>query len=192
MLGSIIFALVVAELGLRIFVPINKTIPDPILGYRMDPRIKGWDKNGFHNNFIPDKADIVVIGDSQTQGNNTKNADQAWPQVLGRIAGKSVYQMAVGGYGPVQYSYLLDKAFEFDPKIMIIGFYTGNDTLDVIRLVYNNEYWKHLRSPSFHLDNPEEDNPEIRTVLQYGYKPDSLKFKILKIRQWLRSKSYLY
>lgn len=192
LLGSIIFALILAEIILRIFIPINKIIPDPILGHRIDSRINDYDKNGFYNSFIPDKAEIVVLGDSQTRGNNTKTSDQAWPQILEKISGESVYQMAVDGYGPVQYSYLIDNAFKFNPKIIIVGFYTGNDLLDTVRLVYSNENWKHLRSSDFVLNKHNDNGSDIISILQSGYKPGSWKFKILKIRQWLRSKSYLY
>jgi len=191
--SSIIFSLFIAELALRIFFRPNiemEKIPDDILGYKALPG-GDWDSNGFRNSQIPNKVDIVALGDSQTLGNNA-NVSEAWPQILGELSSKAVYQMAVGGYGPAHYYYLLDKAIKFKPRIVLVGFYLGNDLLDIIRLVYSSDYWSWLRNPNYVMQSGNWGPSDIRLMLGSGVEPDSWQLKLLRIRNWLRSHSRLY
>ncbi len=48
--------------------------------------------------------------------------------MLSRLTGKNVYNLALGGYGPNQYYYLLQtKAFGLKPATIIGGLYMGED-----------------------------------------------------------------
>jgi len=102
---------------------------------------------GFRNRSVPNVADIVVVGDSQTYGNNS-DIDQNWPTQLGtalKDKSRVIYNMSVGGWGAVQYAYAAEKAAAFQPRLMIIAFYTGNDSLESFIMAYNGDRWKSLR-----------------------------------------------
>jgi hypothetical protein len=148
---GILIGLVVAEATLRL---IEKTrladrvvlmVPDPLFGMRPVPNTTGHDANGFRNDAIRPRVDIVALGDSQTWGVNVQSVD-SWPRQLEKISGTSVYNMGVGGYGPVQYWALTDKALEFSPRILVVGLYLGNDLYDAYALVYANDAYANLRA----------------------------------------------
>jgi len=102
---------------------------------------------GFRNRSVPRVADIVVIGDSQTYGNNAA-IDDNWPSRLGRgLGGRRpvVYNMSVGGWGAVQYLYMFTNATVLQPHVVIVAFYTGNDPLESFAMAYGSELWAGLR-----------------------------------------------
>ncbi len=99
---------------------------DPVLEWRIKPNAWGHDANGFRNRSVPTHVDVVAIGNSLTWGINVKRRE-AWPQALEKISGYTVYNMALGGYGPVEYNILLDRALQYSPNDVVIGFYFGND-----------------------------------------------------------------
>jgi len=143
---SIAFALLFCEALLRLFTdfPIHGSlanrIPDEILGYRMDPSLSDIDPAGFRNDLVPEHADIVTIGDSHTYGNNVSSAD-SWPRQLGRMAQLTVYNLGIGGFGPLQYHRLFDRAVELSPAHIIVGLYFPNDLYDVCSVIAGSEYW---------------------------------------------------
>jgi hypothetical protein len=125
--------------------PIDYLLPrlvsDDFLFHRVEGYTGGHDAWGFRNTRKPKSADIVCIGDSMTYGISA-TAHDSWPAVLGRIRAASVYNISLGGYGPIQYLYLMrTKAVQLHPKIIIIGFYFGNDFLDVYNEVRFNKNW---------------------------------------------------
>lgn len=150
--ASLLFALAVAEIGLRIIEKMQlgdraieqTVVDDPELGHRLPPFASGHDANGFRNDTVPEHADIVVLGDSQTWGVNATRPE-AWPQQLGQLSKRSVYTMALGGYGAVQYWVLAGRALKFSPKILVVGLYLGNDIYDAYQIVYSNERYAALR-----------------------------------------------
>jgi lysophospholipase L1-like esterase len=75
-----------------------RLVDDPILGYRIAPYTTGHDALGFRNAHVPERVDVVAVGDSQTYGVSATR-ENSWPQQLGRLLGQSVYNMALGGYG---------------------------------------------------------------------------------------------
>lgn len=114
------------------------------------PSMQGMGPNdmlGFRNDRIPNVADIVVIGDSQTYGNNApyKYNFPSLLEVYNADRYSSVYNMSTGGWGAVQYLYIALKARVFRPRVLIVAFYTGNDPLDSFRLVYGSDLWSALR-----------------------------------------------
>jgi hypothetical protein len=50
-----------------------------------------------------------------------------------------------------------ELALSFQPKVIITGFYLGNDLRDSFRAVYDISMWKELRKPGFYSDEPEEE-----------------------------------
>ena len=112
-------------------------IPDPFLHRRPKPLLfddaKGpTDLLGFRNRAVPSVADVVVIGDSQTWGNNA-TLELNWPSQLGEALGVKrpvVYGMAVGGWGAVEYLEIFPKALRLRPRVIVVALYAGNDPLD--------------------------------------------------------------
>lgn len=108
---------------------------------------------GFRNRNIPDIADVVAIGDSQTYGNNTVLAKN-WPsQLETRLQGRraTLYSMATGGWGAIQYLNMFSYATAFRPRVVVVAFYTGNDPDESVTLAYSVDRWAPLR-PDHGLD----------------------------------------
>ena len=153
LLGSSACALLLCELGCRLFLnPADylsqDPTADPILGAVLKTHGSGYDAWGFRNPKIPSSVDIVAIGDSHTFGNCAK-MDESWPYVVGRLTGRTVYNMSMGGYGPNQYYYLLTtKALPLKPRMVICGFYLGDDFENAYKITYGLNYWSYLRELS--------------------------------------------
>jgi lysophospholipase L1-like esterase len=126
---------------------------DPVTISRARPRVPEaatigpHDILGFRNRVVPNVADVVIIGDSQTYGNNVALEDN-WPSRLAlQLEGKSAitYSMATGGWGAVQYLEMATKATSFQPQLLIVAFYSGNDSLESFRLAYGLDRFEDLR-----------------------------------------------
>lgn len=129
-----------------------KIISDPFV-HRLRPlyedmeTIGPHDILGFRNRQIPNVADIITIGDSQTYGINVP-LEQNWPGQLKTALGCKLpvlYNMSVGGWGAVEYLEIFKKAVLFRPKVIIVAFYTGNDPMDSFLKAYSDDRWKYLR-----------------------------------------------
>jgi len=122
-------------------------VSDDILGMVPSAATKaGYDAWGFRNRQVPEQADIVAIGDSHTYG-NTARMEDSWPIVLGHLTGRTTYNMGMGGYGPNQYFYLFNtKALSLKPKLVVIGFYMGDDFENAYQITYGLDYWAYLRA----------------------------------------------
>lgn len=128
-------------------------IKDPLVGVRAQPlfpNIEYMGPNdilGFRNRSVPNVADIVVIGDSQTYGNNSA-IQKNWPGQMSKQLNTTqhtvVYNMSVGGWGAIQYLYAASQATVFQPNVMIVAYYSGNDPLDSFRMAYNYDVWRDL------------------------------------------------
>lgn len=108
---------------------------------------------GFRNRSVPYIADVIAIGDSQTYGNNTVLAAN-WPsQLQSLLADRQpvVYSMATGAWGAVQYLNVYTYATAFQPRVVVIAFYSGNDADESVTLAYSNDHWASLR-PDTHLN----------------------------------------
>ena len=146
LLGSLFAALLAVELGLRLFTryPLDdaKTQqPDPVLRWRMRPELAGIDDRGFRNAAALASAEVVAIGDSHTYGFNASPED-SWPAQLERLTGRTVYNLGVGGYGLLEYWYLLDEALALQPREILVGVYVVNDLADVCARLLDVPYWR--------------------------------------------------
>jgi lysophospholipase L1-like esterase len=104
---------------------------------------------GFRNEGVPNRVDVVVIGDSQTYGVNTPFA-RTWPRRLARRLeveglGAGVYSMASAGWSAVQYLEMFERSRAFEPGVVVVAFYTGNDPRESFRTAYSLERWRDLR-----------------------------------------------
>lgn len=132
-----------------------KPIHDERLSLRLPPNTPGHDANGFRNDAVPEQVDVVAIGDSQTWGVNA-GPSQTWPAVFAKLSGRSIYSMAHGYYGPIDYMMLAEDAQVFRPRTVVIALYMGNDILQSYTRVYVSDFHRALRSQEF-IDRPEGD-----------------------------------
>lgn len=114
---------------------------DPILLYKMPGNFPGVDHDGFRNPAIPEQVDLVSLGDSHTYGFNA-SIEENWPSQLASMTGLSVYNLGVGGYGPLQYFYLFDRALDLKPRYVIVGLLLSNDIKSICDLYLTSSYWK--------------------------------------------------
>ena len=126
-----------------------RAVPDARLGQRPNPSLPEHDAAGWRNAERPARAFAVAIGDSQTYGDEVVR-EEAWPQRLAALSGLSVYNMALGGYGPVEYERLFPEAEELSPRVVLVGLYAGNDFADA----YLSAYPRAL-APELQSDDPE-------------------------------------
>src|SRR6185295_19744876 len=106
-LVSTAFALLMGELVLRfVFNPGDflyaEVVDHPFVGARIKPGTTGHDMLGYRNREVPDRADVVVLGDSMTYGVGAPR-DSTWPDQFAALLRKTVYNMGLGGYGPLEY-----------------------------------------------------------------------------------------
>ncbi len=142
-------------------------VPHPVLVQMIESGSAGHDLWGFRNPELPERADIVAVGDSQTYGVSAV-AEESWPARLRQLSGRSVYNLALGGYGPREYRYLVSEyALRLQPKLVLVGFYFGNDLRSLLR----------PGQPP----KPEDSRPRYDDPRPLG-----------ELRTWLDSNSMLY
>ena len=143
-------ALLLAEGGLRLAVNpadfLHATlVHDAVLGQRIQPLTTGHDALGFRNRQVPAQANVIAIGDSNTYGVSAPR-DGSWPHQLSGLLGESVYNMGLGGFGPLQYLHLAQViAKPLKPRVWVVGFYFGNDLMDAYYVAHGTPHWKDWR-----------------------------------------------
>jgi hypothetical protein len=120
-------------------------LPDELLKERPNPEFHQHDSWGYRNPLVPERADIVVLGDSQSYGAGVAPAE-AWPQQLVSRSGLTVYSVAFGGFGPVQHLLLFEQGLSLQPALVIEAFYSGNDLMDCYAAIYGRGLYPELRS----------------------------------------------
>lgn len=134
-------------------------INDPVVGHRHVGLVpenslgrENWDAPfdllGFRNRAVPVVADVVAIGDSQTEGLNAA-VDTNWPGRLRAYLGRRapvIYNMSVGGWGGVQYLAMTGPALALRPRAIVVAYYTGNDPVEALHLAYDLDPWRDLRA----------------------------------------------
>jgi hypothetical protein len=85
------------------------------------------DHRGYRNLTRLDRYDIVTLGDSFTEGSRVSD-EEAWPVLVGRKLGRTVYNLGISGVDPDYYlSTLRAFALEVKPRTVLIMVYEGND-----------------------------------------------------------------
>lgn len=189
--GSLILAMVLAEFCVRIVLhPVDYLLPtivsDEHLVHRVEGGSGGHDEWGFRNHTTPSTADMVAIGDSMTYG-VAAHSDESWPSRLQALTGKSVYNMSLGGYGPLHYLYLMrERALQLEPRQIIVGLYLGNDLLDAFNLAYAKDEWARFRSSDL------DDTGEHVSFMIQQEEAESEGKLFGKARRYLAGMSVLY
>ena len=157
----------------------TQLVNDPYVGHRRVGMVAEnlvsnapFDLLGFRNRSVPVVADVVAIGDSQTMGMNAV-VDLTWPSQLeasladGEV---SVYNVSAGGWGAIQYLYMFDKVARFSPRLAVVAFYTGNDPVDSVHMVYNFDAWADMRKlPEMPEGAPSAWPPKPEDVWQVNF-----------------------
>ena len=88
------------------------------------------DSDGFHNDAVPERADIVAVGDSLTFGESVKTLE-SWPALLKNRLGVSIYNTGISGYCPPQELIVLKEyGLPKKPRIVLWEFFGGGDLLE--------------------------------------------------------------
>jgi len=88
------------------------------------------DDRGFRNLTTPERADIVLVGDSYVEGITVSDADTAAAR-LQHLTGVRVANLGVAGYGTLQeLAVLRQYAVPLHPKLAAWFFFEGNDLDD--------------------------------------------------------------
>lgn len=188
---GLIFALVLAEGGLRLVLPIVEPAqfrvteddplyqPDDHLGHTMkQSEALGIDARGFRNQEAVAATDIVVLGDSHTFGSLDY---EPWTVSLGEQLGQRVYNMGVSGYGIAHYAGLLPAALDLDPTVVVIALYLGNDIHNAYDTVYHQSGWEDWKEQEFQeAVGGSQDDSQARTGV------------LKTLKDFLRNKTVLY
>ena len=163
---------------------ISSVIEDRTLGHRPNPAYPEHDENGFRNRAVPPVVDLVAMGDSQTYGSGVSSTE-AWPQQLAELGNIDVYNLAFGGYSPAHSLLLLDEALSLNPKIVVQGFYAGNDLYESFSLAYYHNQLNSLKTDDSlsiaeikKLEDAKTLEDEITDV--YDYKNKKVHIKLLR------------
>jgi hypothetical protein len=118
-----------------------------------------------------------------TYGVSASSAD-SWPAQLGRLLGEPVYNMGLGGYGPLQYLFLAEhEASKLRPQILVVAFYFGNDLVDAYRVARSTPYWRNWRVD----DSAYAVEPEYERLWH-----EQPRKRFASLRDWLSRHSVLY
>jgi GDSL-like lipase/acylhydrolase family protein len=101
-------------------------VDDPNLLHRGNPRWPEHDGNGFRNDRIPDRSDVILIGDSQTYGVGVPS-HSTWPVLLAAQTKRLTYNAGLGGWGLMQYGLITTELLPLRPRDLVVAIYTGND-----------------------------------------------------------------
>ncbi|MEW6074290.1 MAG: hypothetical protein AB1726_17060, partial [Planctomycetota bacterium] len=95
------------------------------------------DEMGFPNLARPDRADVVLVGDSFLVSAGLAEPPGLAAQLAQRTA-RTVYNLGVSGCGPVhELHYLCEWGLPLEPDLVLWFFFGGNDLLDVyVHLTY--------------------------------------------------------
>ncbi len=132
MAASIVVAIVLGEAMVRMAVDADDFLnpyltKHPQFKTMIFPNSAGHDRWGFRNASIPQRPEVVTIGDSFTYGYLAPKGTN-WPSVVGRETGLSVYNVSMGAWGPSQYACATDVyATTLRPKFIVVALYLGND-----------------------------------------------------------------
>lgn len=156
LIGTVVLTLLSAEFVLRLFgvaYPYWSRV-DSLTGFSPRPGVSGWvhdegdafvriNSAGFrdreHSVAKPARTlRIAVLGDSMTEARQVDVSQTFWSileQNLLRCSGlgdrvPEVMNFGVSGYGTAQEYLLMERVWRFQPDVVLLAFYPGNDVLN--------------------------------------------------------------
>ncbi len=187
---SLAFTVALAEVVLRFALnPVDflmaDLVEDPVLGYRVLGGKSGHDELGFRNEVVPEKAKVLAFGDSMTYG-VMGPAAASWPRQLGGLMKEPVYNLGLGGYGPLQYLELArTHGSRIHSQVWVVGIYLGNDIIDAYNLAHDREAWRAWRLS----ERPKGSLTQFDIIGAASAPPQRL---FAAQRDWLARNSMLY
>lgn len=161
-LFSVALTLGLLELVLALARPVPAAVefqmyyePDPFMGYRPRPFSRGQyqrgipavaNRYGHRDREVPLRKPagvyrVLCLGDSFTMGYNVRQ-EESYPKLLEAglnrwtTARVEVVNAAVSGWQPFQYAqYYEQEGRAFEPDLVLVGFFVGNDAYDATRCV---------------------------------------------------------
>ncbi len=157
-------------------------IDDAALGHRIAPGTTGHDALGYRNKAVPAASRVVAIGDSHTYGVSAPR-EGSWPHHLSTRLGEPVYNLGLGGFGPLQYLHLASTtARGLKPEVIVVGFYFGNDLLDAYLTAHGRPQWHGWRQSS----------GVVASTQGAASSPPQPEKRFGALRDWLSRHSMLY
>ncbi|HQQ74507.1 MAG TPA: SGNH/GDSL hydrolase family protein [Pseudomonadales bacterium] len=107
-----------------------RSYPDAPAGYPEFSLVLTTDSNGFRNQQVLEKYDMVAVGDSFVAGSHVSD-HQAWVDQLRQQTGQSIYNLGVSGSNPLVYlNNFITLGRKLQPKTVVVMLYEGNDFRD--------------------------------------------------------------
>ena len=194
---SVAIPVLLFELGLRVarekmdyLAP--ERVADPALGFRVAPFSGGHDEWGFRNLAVPESSEVVALGDSNTWGVAAR-WDESWPSWYFRKTDRTVYNLGMSAYGPVEYFHLLEtKALSLKPDLVVVALYFGNDFVDAYRAVSDRRHWAAFRTRSMAPSPAQGEPADFHPGAPFVNHRDAKKNSVKRLRNWLRGHSMLF
>ena len=191
-LTSVLISLIVAEILVRIFFPIDFKSDERNILYRHDSLLGWFGKENIEDNFGKRRAprkvnvknnslgfrddefqddlmkqNIVFLGDSFIWGYDVEK-NERFTEVLRSKSDKyDIYNLGVSGYGTDQEFLLLQKYFDqFNPNIVFLNICNDNDFSDNVTNIRYGGYFK----PYFEYQNGELNLKGVPVPVANNYK----------------------
>lgn len=95
-----------------------------------DPLHFTYDRWGYRNTADIEQADVVLLGDSYVEGWYVSDTETTAQRLQTRLI-RPVVNLGVSGYGTLQeFLVLKNDGIRFNPKVVILFFFEGNDLYD--------------------------------------------------------------
>jgi lysophospholipase L1-like esterase len=106
------------------------------------------DSEGFRNETPRDPISVAALGDSFTDALTVRRED-AWPAKLEARIGLPVQNYGTAGFGPQQELLVLkDFALRHHPRVVVLGFFAGND-------IHDAEAFENFQRAEMQVDQPQ-------------------------------------
>lgn len=113
--------------------------------YAFDVR---FDRNGFRNSRLYERADIVVLGDSFMEA-FLVGQEAVFASALEAMTGRATVNLGQYFYGPQQQRVALERyGLPLKPKVVLWHFFAGNDLTDFLRYEQTRRNWDRIEANS--------------------------------------------
>ncbi len=141
------------------------------------------DADGFFNETVPDRCDIVAVGDSYV-GQTPVPHDRGWLQLVGRDTGMKVYNLGVGHFTVQQELIALKRSgLPKKPRVVLWGYFQANDLYEAEQF---DDYqksgtdWRTFRMRQLNFERPFPYNRPVARILLALFRHLSLDAEVPK------------